>query len=222
MPAWAMSPNTAEMVWPRPKEIETAGGESSWRLDPGSLPIVIEGDDGAHWAPVRHFFQQAEQRYAANIPLMAGAKKAINNQQATRIVGKLTSIVVSIASHSVVFDLNTRENYILEISPTSGVRIEAETVFGVLRGLQTFAQLVEVQQDANIQELASTIIYKDPDFFVSCIVVHDAPTFPYRGLLIDTSRHYLPIHIIEKILDAMVRSSFFCMVFFCDYIIMQR
>lgn len=34
-------------------------------------------------------------------------------------------------------------------------------------------------------------------------VVHDKPRFPWRGLLIDSSRHYLPLSIIKKHLDAM-------------------
>lgn len=38
-------------------------------------------------------------------------------------------------------------------------------------------------------------------------VVNDRPVYPHRGLLIDTSRHYLHVNTIRRILDAMGHSK---------------
>uniref|UniRef100_A0A8C6NRS8 Beta-hexosaminidase subunit alpha n=1 Tax=Nothobranchius furzeri TaxID=105023 RepID=A0A8C6NRS8_NOTFU len=61
-------------------------------------------------------------------------------------------------------------------------------------GLETFSQLV----------------YQD-DFgthFVNRTDIEDSTQFQYRGLLLDTSRHYLPVPVILKTLDAMAYSKF--------------
>ncbi|XP_060057001.1 beta-hexosaminidase subunit beta-like [Erinaceus europaeus] len=72
--------------------------------------------------------------------------------------------------------------------------LSARTVWGVLRGLETFSQL----------------IHQDPNGIISIIEssVSDSPRFPHRGILIDTARHYLPIKAILKTLDAMAMNKF--------------
>jgi hexosaminidase len=66
--------------------------------------------------------------------------------------------------------------------------LRAPTVFGVLRGLETFSQLVE-QTSAG--------------FVVRAATIEDRPRFPWRGLLIDVCRHWMPVEVIERNLDAM-------------------
>uniref|UniRef100_A0A667Y372 Beta-hexosaminidase n=1 Tax=Myripristis murdjan TaxID=586833 RepID=A0A667Y372_9TELE len=72
--------------------------------------------------------------------------------------------------------------------------LNAETVWGALRGLETFSQLV-YQDDFGI-------------FFVNKTEIEDFPRFQFRGVLLDTSRHYLPVQVILKTLDAMSYSKF--------------
>lgn len=72
--------------------------------------------------------------------------------------------------------------------------LKANRVWGVLRGLETFSQL----------------IYQDPygAFTVNESTISDSPRFPHRGILIDTARHYLPVKSILKTLDAMAFNKF--------------
>ncbi|XP_065215938.1 beta-hexosaminidase subunit beta-like isoform X2 [Planococcus citri] len=69
----------------------------------------------------------------------------------------------------------------------------AQSVWGVLRGLETFSQIV-VPINGN-------------RFAVRTTSIVDFPRFPHRGLLIDTSRHYLPVKTIMNILEAMSYSK---------------
>ena len=66
----------------------------------------------------------------------------------------------------------------------------ANTIYGALHGLETFSQLV--QYDGK-----GWLIANAP------IVISDKPRFPWRGLLVDTSRHYHPLWSIKHIIDAM-------------------
>ena len=67
--------------------------------------------------------------------------------------------------------------------------IFSSSIWGALRALETFSQLIE-HKSGSIFTINSTFIL-------------DFPRFTYRGLLIDTSRHFLPIHTILDNLDAM-------------------
>jgi len=79
------------------------------------------------------------------------------------------------------------ESYTLDVSQ-SRVVLRAPTVVGALRGLETFLQLVA--SDAN-------------GFYLPLAHIADHPRFPWRGLLIDASRHFEPVDVIERNLDAM-------------------
>ena len=84
-------------------------------------------------------------------------------------------------------ELGENESYTLEVTP-SGAILSAATTLGVMRGLQTFLQLLETTQQG---------------FAVSAVVIEDKPRFPWRGLMIDSSRHFIPVDVIKRNLDAM-------------------
>uniref|UniRef100_A0A3P9KD26 Beta-hexosaminidase n=1 Tax=Oryzias latipes TaxID=8090 RepID=A0A3P9KD26_ORYLA len=88
---------------------------------------------------------------------------------------------------------DSSERYNLSVS-AGQASLNAATVWGILRGLETFSQLV--YQD----DLGS--------YFVNETFIEDFPRFQFRGVLLDTSRHYLPVHAILKTLDAMSYSKF--------------
>ncbi|HUI82196.1 MAG TPA: family 20 glycosylhydrolase [Bryobacteraceae bacterium] len=83
--------------------------------------------------------------------------------------------------------LGEDESYQLDVAAT-GARLQAQTVTGVLRGLATFAQLIGPGPEG---------------FEVPSIHIEDRPRFPWRGLMLDVSRHWMPIAVVERNLDAM-------------------
>ena len=83
--------------------------------------------------------------------------------------------------------LGEDESYTLDVTP-EGAAIKAATVDGALHGLETFSQLVQPVEKG---------------FAVPAVHIEDRPRFPWRGLMIDVSRHWMPVPVILRNLDAM-------------------
>lgn len=83
--------------------------------------------------------------------------------------------------------LGNDESYTLEITSGSA-RLRAATSTGVLRGLATFQQLVRAGPSG---------------FTAPAVLIEDHPRFPWRGLMLDVARHWMPIAVVERNLDAM-------------------
>jgi hexosaminidase len=84
-------------------------------------------------------------------------------------------------------ELGEDESYSLDIS-NSGAKLNAATTLGALHGLQTFLQLLENTPSG---------------FAVPAVSVQDAPRFPWRGLMIDVGRHFMPLGVLRRNLDGM-------------------
>jgi hexosaminidase len=83
--------------------------------------------------------------------------------------------------------LGEDESYRMDVS-ADGARISAATVIGALRGMETFAGWIDLGRDG---------------FEARAIHIDDAPRFPWRGLMLDVSRHWMPIDVVLRNLDAM-------------------
>ena len=84
-----------------------------------------------------------------------------------------------------------KENYTIEIPGDGDAAIlTAETVWSVVRGLETFTQLI--WQD------------KDKHYRINKTSIRDWPEYKYRGLLLDTSRHFVPV---KTLLENLVRTE---------------
>ena len=86
-----------------------------------------------------------------------------------------------------VQELGEDESYRLDIA-SSGARLTAPNTLGVMRGLQTFLQLVETT---------------GAGFAVPAVSIEDSPRFPWRGLMIDVGRHFIPLDVLKRNLDGM-------------------
>lgn len=83
--------------------------------------------------------------------------------------------------------IRTDESYTIEISENRAY-LSSQSPVGVFRGLETFLQLVDGVEDS---------------YSVPSLKIKDRPRFRWRGLLIDVSRHFEPVEVIKRNLDAM-------------------
>lgn len=90
--------------------------------------------------------------------------------------------------------IDTDESYTLFIHTKANillVDIKAQSFCGVRHGLETLSQLV--WYDSFMHSLNA----------VQAVSIEDAPRFPYRGLMLDTSRNFFPVADIIRTIDAM-------------------
>jgi hypothetical protein len=83
------------------------------------------------------------------------------------------------------------ESYQLQISAAGVASVVAPTAAGAVHGLETFAQLVKIGMDGVVAICSAPL------------TITDAPRFAWRGMMVDSSRHYLPVPLLLKMIDAL-------------------
>jgi hexosaminidase len=86
-----------------------------------------------------------------------------------------------------VQDLGEDESYVLDVD-SAGAKLTAPNPLGVMHGLETFLQLVEISPDG---------------YIAPAIHIEDTPRFPWRGLSIDVSRHFISMPVLKRNVDAL-------------------
>ena len=96
------------------------------------------------------------------------------------------------------------EGYKLSVSPERVV-VEAETPKGYAYAVQTLLQLLpaEVFRSAEAATTAPASGWSMP----ACDIL-DRPRYSYRGLMLDVSRHFMPVDFVKRFIDQMVLHKF--------------
>lgn len=95
-------------------------------------------------------------------------------------------IIINVGE-DVKLELGIDESYQLVIS-NDEIKIDAPNTFGAMHGLSTLVQLLDSDEDG---------------YYFPCVKVKDKPRFVWRGLMIDISRHFEPIEVMKRNIDAM-------------------
>ena len=157
------------------------------------MPLPVKMDSGTGWLEIDGSFRIAATGCADL--RMEGAVKRITSR-----VSRQTGIAMGITPAGrptlqvecgkpgpSIPALGEDEQYRLDVAP-DGARLKAPTGTGVLHGLETFVQLIVPGANG---------------FAAPAVHIEDRPRFPWRGLMIDVSRHWMPLTVIERNLDAM-------------------
>ncbi|WP_158281485.1 family 20 glycosylhydrolase [Sediminitomix flava] len=86
-----------------------------------------------------------------------------------------------------VVKLNEDESYSLQVN-SDQILLKAKTDIGAIRGLETLLQTFDADRKGA--------------FFMTANI-QDSPRFPWRGLMLDVSRHFHPMDVVKRQLDAM-------------------
>ncbi|KAK4766221.1 hypothetical protein SAY87_007863 [Trapa incisa] len=171
---------------------EFTSGEGTLSVDP-ALSLSVSGKGGSSGIVKEGF-----DRYKAIIFKNSDVFSIFSAFRKKRAVYDVVKLNVIVHSASEDLQLGIAESYSLVVGRSHNqsiigeATIEATTVFGALRGLETFSQLCTFDYGSK-----TVLIHNTP------WIIHDRPRFKYRGLLLDTSRHYFPVDVIKHILESM-------------------
>jgi hexosaminidase len=174
-PSQPPAPAFVNTLMPLPSTLESKPG--TLRIDP-SFSYTLHGDAGPRLgdAAVR-FIRRLETRTGVSL----AKSPAATGQQPTLTVD------VATATEDPVPQPDIDETYTLDIDPTH-IALHAKTDIGALHGMETLLQLIQPSGAA---------------YIFPALHIEDAPRFPWRGLMLDPGRHFLPVANILRTLDAM-------------------
>ncbi len=144
----------------------------------GSFSYVLSGDTGPR---VSHAAQRLIQRLETRTGVSISELPAAQGAETT------LSVDIATVSTADVPQPGVDESYTLDIDAHHAA-LRAKTDIGALHGMETLLQLVE----------ASGAGYAFP-----AVHIEDAPRFPWRGLMLDAGRHFLPVANVLRTLDGM-------------------
>jgi hexosaminidase len=161
-------------LMPMPASVQTRTGQLV--IDP-SFSVGISGQSDVRLQNAVSLFLDKLRRQTGMTPLDMKLTDA----------AQVKLMVHAEHANKAVQELGEDESYSLEITP-AGARLDAATPLGIIRGLQTFLQSVHTTSEA---------------FAVPAIAIQDKPRFPWRGLMIDVGRHFIPLDVLKRNLDGM-------------------
>jgi hexosaminidase len=146
------------------------------KLD-GSFTVGITGySDPRLEHAIQRFQRRLEGRTGVEVPIgLAGNSKVV------------TLSIECMAASSAYPKLGEDESYSLEVTEQR-VTVKANTSVGALRALETVWQLVSADHG---------------QYVLSAVSIQDKPRFAWRGLMIDVSRHWQPVEVVKRNIDAL-------------------
>ena len=160
-------------LMPWPSEIKMAQGQFNINKN---FRIKVDGQPDKRFQPnLKRFIQQLSKR--STIPF----------DRDTVITSSSSASMMIKINRAGVVKLGEDESYSLKIE-SDKILLTSETELGAMHGLQTLLQLLDRNRDF---------------FFFPCLEINDKPRFAWRGLMIDACRHFIPLEVIKRNIDAM-------------------
>jgi len=162
------------------------------------MPVPAQLDLGDAAIEIGSEFSVTIEGDGASPRLRSGVKRMLrrlsdrsalffDNATFLQLEGRSMASMVVTANGEGKLGTSEDESYRLTIT-SDGIALQAATDIGALRGLETFLQLLTLNENGvTVPEIA----------------IYDEPRFPWRGLMIDSSRHFMPVAMVKRNLDGM-------------------
>jgi len=189
------------MLWPRPSGDAEIGKETvpfrptRMRLLPTACAGLNACPSSVDWL-VQNAFNRFQDTLSRSYTTMSKKRKA-GTSPVCDAEANQREVQVSIALSTTVekISLENDESSSLKITADEHiirVTIAAETFFGARHALETVSQLTAFKNSHHALQIVSDVS-----------IPNDKPAYPYRGLLLDTSRNFFSVESILRLVTAM-------------------
>lgn len=167
-------------IIPKPKQVEMKSGH--FKIT-GSTDILIHSSDPAS--------ALAAEALNARISAFTGQDLEIKHSS-----GKQPRNSILLRTDETMEDELGKEGYKLSVK-SSAVEITASTPVGLFYGMQTVLQLLppDIWGEPGNPDM-KTVVLKIP-----CLEIVDVPSFSWRGMHLDVSRHFFPKEFVKRYID---------------------
>ncbi|EDW72133.1 uncharacterized protein Dwil_GK10305 [Drosophila willistoni] len=173
-------------IWPMPTGDECSLSHERVHFDPWKVRFNVVAPNDV----TTQFLHETNRLFVSNL-----LKECTRN--CTLASSKEVLVKATVQSNSLVLDWTTDESYMMVVRSTDKVTfvdIKAPTVYGARHAFETLSNLVTGSITNGL-------------LLVSAARITDRPVFPHRGVLLDTSRNFLPLRYIRSTIDAMAASK---------------
>ncbi|KAJ8916342.1 hypothetical protein NQ315_005037 [Exocentrus adspersus] len=174
-------------LWPQPTGPVTLGSRAvTFNHKQLQLESIVS-------PPAKALLEKAYTSFNENIVSLIEKKDYIKEK--TDLKRFLIRVTI-VHSDIVRLKTSTDEGYSIALKPIGNeiiANITAQTYFGARHGLETLSQLIWWDDYANGGMLK----------VLKGATVQDSPVFSYRGLMIDTSRNFMSIESLKKVMVGM-------------------
>jgi len=163
-----------------PKPVKTVATHSAFGLDQNTAIYTSTTDPK---------LEKVGQFLSEKIKWSTGLDLAVNATDDSKSVERF--IYINLADDA---SLETEESYQLDIKKDS-ILLNAKTVVGAFRGIQTLRQLIPEKSNDTLTDHALWPIPSGQ--------IVDSPKFEYRGAMLDVARHFFTLDEVKKYLDIL-------------------
>lgn len=175
---WASAQTEQLLLMPYPQAVESQQGQ----LVLGeTIHVALDGKKSAATNLLLKELQKRIQQQTGQASRLK--KTAVNKAQLIIRVEDTQPISNHIADWNEAYQLNIT---------AAKIELTAKQLMGAQRGLETLLQLIGTE----------------PKITLPLVSIKDQPRFKWRGLLLDTSRHFFSVATIKRQLDAMAAAKY--------------
>lgn len=199
-------------IWPRPQH-----------LSEGTTPLLLSPAFQIQFAagPIPHDVDKVRER--AERSLLSLSLRHLSVDEGRELLTRAASTVhslqvelVSAAWTSLLEDVTadhfrpSDESYELDLRSNGLPTLRVNSTLGLLRGLTTWEQLwyaIPAREPGH--SFPQTTLGSLPFAFTPTApyAIRDYPHFYWRGLMVDTSRHFVPKHLLKSTIDGMMMAK---------------